>query len=100
MAAPFRFKNFVEEHGIDLYLCLAIHHGSAGPKPILVKDLTMENLTRVMAEADSGVIRQRAQTVGQRTRSEDGIGETINGSENILIIFIHSVDGYLTETVI
>jgi len=40
----------------------------AGPKPILVKNL---------AEADSGVMRQRAQTVGQQIRSENGIDQTI-----------------------
>jgi hypothetical protein len=45
--------------------------------PSLPRIWLVENLTRVMAEADSGMMRQRARTVGQRIRSENGIDQTI-----------------------
>jgi sterol 3beta-glucosyltransferase len=54
-----------------------VHAIGAGPKPILVKDLSVENLTRAMAEAKTNAIRERARAIGQEIRNEDGIGETI-----------------------
>jgi sterol 3beta-glucosyltransferase len=50
-----------------------VHAIGAGPKPILVKNLSAENLTQAIAEADGHVVRKRAQAIGQRIRSEDGI---------------------------
>jgi len=49
----------------------------AGPKPILVKNLSVEKLTRAMAEAESDAVRERAQVIGQEIRSEDGIGNAL-----------------------
>ena len=49
----------------------------AGPKPILVKNLSVERLTRAMAEAESDAVRERAQVIGQEIRSEDGIGNAL-----------------------
>ncbi len=49
----------------------------AGPKPILVDKLSVENLTQAMVEADSNIIRKRAQFFGQDIRSEDGINNAI-----------------------
>ena len=54
-----------------------VHAVGVAPRPIPVRDLSVENLTRAMAEADGAEIRKRAQAVGQRICSEDGIGETI-----------------------
>jgi sterol 3beta-glucosyltransferase len=54
-----------------------VHAIEAGPKPILVKDLSVENLTRAMAEAKTNAIRERARAISQVIRNEDGIDETI-----------------------
>jgi sterol 3beta-glucosyltransferase len=50
----------------------------AGPKPILVKNLSVEKLTGGMAEAESDALRERAQAIGKVIRSEDGIGRAVN----------------------
>jgi sterol 3beta-glucosyltransferase len=49
----------------------------AGPKPILVKNLSVEKLTRAIAEAENDAIRKRAQAIGQRIRGEDGVGQAV-----------------------
>ncbi|HUE97792.1 MAG TPA: glycosyltransferase [Anaerolineales bacterium] len=54
-----------------------VHAIGAGPKPILVKNLSAENLTSAIAEADSAVLRGRAQAIGQKIRNEEGVGETV-----------------------
>jgi sterol 3beta-glucosyltransferase len=54
-----------------------IHALGAGPEPILVKDLSVERLTRAIAEADANVFRKRAQDIGQRIRSENGVGQAV-----------------------
>ena len=54
-----------------------VHATGAGPKPILVKDLSVEKLTCAIDEADGVVIRKRAHAISERIRSEDGIGVTI-----------------------
>ncbi len=46
----------------------------AGPGPILVKKLSTETLTRAIVEAESESLRERARAIGQRIRSEDGVG--------------------------
>jgi sterol 3beta-glucosyltransferase len=50
-----------------------IHAIGAGPKPILVKNLSVENLARTIAEADDKVVRKRAQDIGQIIRGEEGV---------------------------
>ena len=54
-----------------------VHAIGAGPKPILVKNLSVEKLTWAMAEAESNVLRERAQAIGQEIRSEDGVGSAV-----------------------
>jgi sterol 3beta-glucosyltransferase len=54
-----------------------VHAVDAGPKPILVKNLSIENLSRTIAEADDEVIRKTTQIIGQRIRSEDGIAQAV-----------------------
>lgn len=53
----------------------------AGPKPILVKDLSVEKLTGAIAEAGKKSLRKRAQAISQQLRSEDGVGESIRWIE-------------------
>lgn len=54
-----------------------IYAVGAGPKPILVKNLSIENLTRAIIEAESDIIRKQAQVIGQNIRSEDGVENAI-----------------------
>ena len=54
-----------------------VHAIGAGPKPILVKKLSVENLAEAIAEAESKVVCERAQAVGQKIRDEDGVGQAI-----------------------
>ena len=48
-----------------------------GQKPILVDKLSVENLTQAIVEADSSIIRKRAQFFGRGIRKEDGINNAI-----------------------
>jgi sterol 3beta-glucosyltransferase len=54
-----------------------VHAVSAGPKPVLVKNLTVKKLTQAIAQADGNVLRKRAQDIGQRIRGEDGVGQAV-----------------------
>jgi len=49
----------------------------AGPKPIPVKKLSVESLTRAMAEARDDAVRKRAQVIGQALSQEDGVGKSV-----------------------
>lgn len=49
----------------------------AGPKPILVHRLTAERLASAIVDAGDDTTRQRAQDIGQRIRSEDGVGKAV-----------------------
>jgi len=64
--------------GFFYELVKELHTIGAGPKPILVKNLSVEKLTRGTAEAESDVLRERAQAIGKVIRSEDGIGRAVN----------------------
>jgi hypothetical protein len=46
-------------------------------QPLLVKHLFVERLVNAIVEAESDVIRRRAQVVGQEVRSEDGVENAI-----------------------
>ena len=50
-----------------------VHAIGAGPRPILVKHLTVERLTRAIAEASSPAAGERAQAARRKIRSEDGV---------------------------
>ena len=54
-----------------------VHAVGAGPKPIPVKKLSVENLMRAIADADNPVIRKHAQTIGHELRREDGVGNAV-----------------------
>jgi sterol 3beta-glucosyltransferase len=55
-----------------------VHAIGAGPKPILVKNLSVEKLTQAIAEAESHTLRVGAQVIGQEVRSEDGIDRAVD----------------------
>lgn len=64
-----------------------VHAVGAGPKPILVKKLSTENLTRAIIEADNESVRTRTQEIGQRIRSEDGVRHAVNLIETYISDF-------------
>ena len=64
-----------------------IHAIGVGPEPILVKHLSVENLTRAIVEADDRVIRKHAQVVGQRVRCEDGVARAVELIESHVFKF-------------
>lgn len=53
------------------------HAVGVGPKSIYVNQLSVENLTHAFVEAEGEAIRKRAQAIGRRIRSEDGVQNTI-----------------------
>jgi UDP:flavonoid glycosyltransferase YjiC (YdhE family) len=61
-----------------------VHVIGVGLKSVLVKDLSIERLTKTIAEVESKVVRERAQLIGQKVRSEDGVHQAIE-----LIEFLH-----------
>jgi len=55
-----------------------VHAIGAGPQPILVKNLTMENLITALVKADGNAIRDGAQAAGRKIRAEDGVGDLVH----------------------
>jgi sterol 3beta-glucosyltransferase len=58
-----------------------VHAIGAGPKPIFVKRLSVQNLARAISEAESKAIRKRAQSIAQEIRNEDGTSEAVKWIE-------------------
>jgi sterol 3beta-glucosyltransferase len=54
-----------------------VHAVGVGPRPILVKKLSMERMVSAIAEAESKVVLERAQATGQIIRGEDGVGHAV-----------------------
>ena len=54
-----------------------VHAIGAGPKPILIKNLTVERLTRAIAEASSPAAGERAQAARRKMRGEDGASRAV-----------------------
>jgi sterol 3beta-glucosyltransferase len=54
-----------------------VHVIGAGPKPILVKKLSVQALTQAIVEAKSDAIRECAQTIGQEIRGEEGVKHAV-----------------------
>lgn len=50
-----------------------VHAIGACPHPILVKNLSVDNLTRAIIEAENGLLLERVQALGQVIRSENGV---------------------------
>ncbi len=69
-----------------------VHAIGVGPKPILVKNISVDKLTYAIVEAESNVIRGRAQVIGQDIRSEDGVKDVVKLIEMYADEFRSSVD--------
>lgn len=54
-----------------------VHAAGAGPKPILVKHLSVERLTAAIAEAGSKAAGVRADELGRQIRAEDGVARAV-----------------------
>ncbi|NOT04735.1 MAG: glycosyltransferase family 1 protein [Anaerolineales bacterium] len=74
-----------------------VHTIGAGPKPSPVNKLTVEKLTQAIAEAESNVIRERAQVIGQRIRSEDGVKDAVKLIEAYSIDFKTRIDSIIQK---
>ena len=61
-----------------------VHAVDVGPKPILVKNLSVEKLTHAIATAELSVVIKQAQLIGQRIRGEDGVKSAVE------LIEVHS----------
>ena len=61
-----------------------VHAIGVGPKPILVKNLSVEKLTHAIATAELSVAVKQAQLIGQRIRGEDGVKSAVE------LIEVHS----------
>ena len=59
-----------------------VHAIGAGPKPILVNQLSVETLTHAIAEAESDAIRARAQAIGGKISAEDGVANAVRMIES------------------
>ena len=69
----------------------------AGPKPILVKNISIEKIMRAIAKAELDVIQDRAQVIGQNIRSEDGVRDAIQLIESYAAEFYSSVGKVLRK---
>jgi sterol 3beta-glucosyltransferase len=58
-----------------------VHAIGAGPKSILVRDLSVEKLSRSIVEAENESVREGAREIGQQISSEDGTGEAVKWIE-------------------
>jgi sterol 3beta-glucosyltransferase len=54
-----------------------VHAIGAGPAPIPVKKLSTEQLTKAIFEAETEAYRMRAEEIGRKTRSEDGVSVAV-----------------------
>ena len=59
----------------------------AGPKPIRIKDLSVEKLSQAFVEAENESLRKRVQVVGQQISSEEGTNEAVKWIEKYVYNF-------------
>jgi sterol 3beta-glucosyltransferase len=59
-----------------------VHALGVGPKPIPVRKLSIENLTKAIVESETHIIREQAQFFGQELRRENGVANSIERIEN------------------
>jgi sterol 3beta-glucosyltransferase len=58
-----------------------VHAIGAGPRPILVKSLSVKNLTRAITGVKQESIQKQAHLIGQQIRSEDGTSAAVRWIE-------------------
>ena len=67
-----------------------VHAVGAAPKPIRVNRLSVEKMVSAIIEAESKVILEHAQVIGQEIRSEDGVMNAVKLIETYTIKFRES----------
>lgn len=67
-----------------------VHAVGAAPKPIRINHLSVEKMVSAIAEAESKVILEHAQVIGQEIRSEDGVMNAVKLIETYTIKFRES----------
>jgi len=60
-----------------------VHAIGAGPRPIPVQGLNAARLASAIARSEEAALRMRAQAIGGRIRSEDGVGTAVRRIENL-----------------
>jgi UDP:flavonoid glycosyltransferase YjiC (YdhE family) len=76
-----------------------VHAISAGPKPILVKNISANKLVQAIVEAESNTIRDRIQSIGQNIRSENGVEDAIKLIETHVAEFQPKADHVIRKLV-
>lgn len=71
----------------------------AGPNPILVKNLSVDKLILAIVEAEEDIICKRAQAIGQRIRSEDGVKDAVELIEAYCLDFKANADSVVRKQV-
>lgn len=69
-----------------------VYAAGVGPRPIFVRNLSVEKLTQAVAEAESNAIRERTRAIGQKIRSEDGVKDAMELIEAYTSEFKMNVD--------
>ena len=64
-----------------------VHATGVGPKLIRVSQLSVEKMVSAISGAESKVILQRAQAMGQGIRGEDGVGNAVGLIESYVVEF-------------
>ena len=67
-----------------------VHAVGVAPDPIRVNRLSVEEMVRSIAKAESKIILERAQLIGQRIRSEDGVMNAVKLIESYAMVFNES----------
>ncbi len=67
-----------------------VHAVGAAPKPIRINHLSVEKMVSAIAEAESKVILEHAQVIGQEIRSEDGVMNAVKLIETYTMKFRES----------
>jgi sterol 3beta-glucosyltransferase len=68
-----------------------VHAIGVGPKPVRVNQLSVGMMVSAIDEAETKVILERAQVIGQEIRGEDGVGNAVKLIESYAVEFGESV---------
>jgi UDP:flavonoid glycosyltransferase YjiC (YdhE family) len=70
--------NIVIPHAVDqLFWGKRVAAIGAGPRPIELKQLSVESLCEGFQQAESSELQAAARRIGERIRAEDGIGRAV-----------------------
>jgi sterol 3beta-glucosyltransferase len=70
--------------GDQLFWGRRVEQVGAGPPPIALRELTPERLAGAIRATEDPAMRERAAALGERIRSEDGVGRAVEAIERRL----------------